>query len=636
MCGIAGIRYFSARQVRAADLQRMAALLRHRGPDATGLWRDGPAGLAHTRLEIVDPGPASSQPMVSSDGSVVVSYNGEIHNYPELRDELSRLGHVFRTAGDVEVLLAAYRQWGAGAFGRFNGMWAVAIWDARRQCLVLCRDRFGIKPLYYVCNERKLVFASEAKAILAVAPEEARVNETELLAYLRNADPDGGGATFFENVRSVPPAHWLEVGPEGAVREQCYWRLPENRLTLSPPEAASRFAELFDDAVRLRMRSDVPVGAALSGGMDSSAVVQSAAAHHHRLDCFSLRYPGERYDESHYAELVARAAGARVHWIEPDPREILRHTQEIVWAHDSPPPIRGRLPSWPVMKAAGRHVRVILEGDGSDELLAGYAFFLGPYIADGLAELRRKPSLAGLRRHIHNFAAMNDVRGGRRSLLHTIIRDRMRTALGRYRHQPFLSRALARRQVSLSPLRSRSAWKQPSGLPHAGHLDNALWLEFFHCGLPEVLHAADVTSMAFSVESRAPFLDHRLVEFCFSLDASHKIRDGWTKRVLRDAFADRLPEEVTSRRAKLGYPAPYGEWFARPDVYDETVAILLSESCLQRGLYDRRALQRQFASRRNGTAFVRSHVAIVWRMLALETWFRQFIDARPSALPFAA
>jgi asparagine synthase (glutamine-hydrolysing) len=633
MCGVAGILHGDGKPVDPGSLRRMARLLQHRGPDATGYWQRGSIGLAHTRLRIVDIGDSSAQPMESPGGEVALSYNGEIHNFEALRSELETLGYGFRTEGDVEVVLTAYRQWGRGAFERFNGMWAIAIWDQPRRRLLLSRDRFGIKPLYYTAKKNQVIFASEPKAILAAMGATARANEAEILSYLRNATTDFGNATFFEHILAVSPATCVTFGDAGECVTEVYWKLPLSEGVVDPATATDRFRELFDDSVRLRMRSDVPVGAALSGGLDSSAVVTVAAGLHEQLDCFSLRYPGQPYDESSHAKAVADACQARLHWVEPRPEETMNLMREIVWHHDSPPPMRGRLPQWAVMRAAREHVTVILEGHGGDELLAGYAYFLAPYMADGLNRLAGRPSLTGLHRMLSDFVTMNRVQSSRRSLPHTLVRNFVRGVLSRGTWQPFLDRNFTADRAPIDPLRLRSSWNSKwLSLPFASNLNNALWLEFFHCGLPESLHAADAASMAFSLESRAPFLDHRLVEYCFSLGSEHKISNGTTKKILRDSFRRRLPASILERKVKLGFPAPYAEWLTQSAAYDELVAMLLSDVCLSRGIYDAKALRRCLGSRRRGLEFVRGHVGILWRMLALEIWYRQFIDQPASEL----
>jgi asparagine synthase (glutamine-hydrolysing) len=631
VCGFAGIWQRDGAPLDAGVLARMASTLRHRGPDGDGEWRDGCVGFAHTRLSIVDVSERSAQPMQNADGTRVLVYNGEIHNYKELRAELAAAGTRFRSSGDTEVVLAAFERWGESAFERFNGMWALAIWDTRARRLLLCRDRFGIKPLYYSVRGDRIAFASEPKAILTAFPEERQFDGEEVHAFLNGGSPDVGDHSFFANIRAVAPATATSFDAAGAARHAVYWRFEPGDTGPAGHDVAERFRALLDDAVRLRMRSDVPVGAALSGGLDSSAVARLAVSNGGALDCFSLRYPGKPYDESGYAAAVADSAQYRMHWVEPDPAEVMPLARDIVWHHDAPVPIRGRLPHWAVMRAASRHVRVILEGQGGDELLAGYPHFDLPFLLDRLKTLRwRSPAaLAALRREL---ARLNELRGGRGGPLTAMARRQLKRYLPAWPWTRFETRQFAGRFGGLDPLRRRSAWTSAEvPRPFASHLNNALWLELRFGGMPESLHGADAISMAFSMESRAPFLDHRLVEFCFALPFDEKIRDGWTKSLLRRALASDLPESVLRRTRKLGFPAPYGQWLARADNYAAIREVLLSPACRGRGILSAAALGRWLPAGERGRAYVRRYVEGVWRMLTLELWFQAFIDGPVSA-----
>lgn len=611
----------------------MARTLHHRGPDGHGEWNNGGVGFAHTRLAIIDASAHSAQPMHARDGSLVLVYNGEIHNFKELRNELSAAGVVFRSQGDTEVLLASFRHWGEAAFERFNGMWAAAIWDNRNRRLHLSRDRFGIKPLYFSMRGDRLAFASEPKAILAAFPEERQFNPEEVHAFLNGGSPDVNDHSFFANIYAIAPATTMSIGPTGPMRSVSYWHFSPGAVEAEGADRAEHFRCLLADAVRLRLRSDVPVGAALSGGLDSSAVARLAVAAGATLDCFSLRYPGKPYDESAYAAAVADSASYRMHWVEPDPREVIDLTRDIVWHHDAPVPIRGRLPQWAIMRAASRRVRVILEGQGGDELLAGYPHFDLPFLIDRLRTIPwgSPASLNILRREL---ARLSELGGGKQGFLTAMCTRQLKRHLParpwiRFEHPQF-----AAGFGKLDPLRRRASWTSPGvPRPFESHLNNALWLEFRYGGMPEALHAADAASMAFSMESRAPLLDHRLVEFCFSLPFDEKIRDGWTKSILRRALADDLPQSVLQRTRKLGFPAPYGEWLSSETSYPALRDILLSQPSLNRGILSPTALRRWLSPRRVGPKYVRRYVEPVWRALTLEIWFQTFIDEPLSNRP---
>ncbi len=597
MCGVAGIWRRSGLAVDPLALERMGATLAHRGPDGTGTYLDGELGLVNRRLRILDLREVADQPMGLPGRSLWLTFNGEIHNYLELRRELESAGARFRTRTDTEVVLWAYASWGLDCFERFNGMWAIALWDARSQHLVLSRDRFGIKPLCYsVCGER-VCFASEAKAILAAFPEERAPSAREIDHFLAGGYPDAGEATFFANIRLLRPANYLVFSREAAVGGE-YWSF-EPGDERPQPHAEERFRELLGDAVRLRTRSDVPVGACISGGLDSSSI--AALLEHPRSDpihCFSTLYHERGYDESHFAELATRDRGFEVHWVRPHPRDMLGTMRKIVWHHDAPTRMRGRLAQWFVMAEVGRHVKVVLDGQGGDELLAGYAADTVFYLAD---RLRRAEWGADWWRGFgRQFAQFAQIEGSRRSWYGLM-------AARRYLHDP------------------RARGPRPFG----SLLNNVLWNGLRHHGLPEILHSEDALSMAFSVESRTPFLDHRLVEFCFSLPIEEKISNGWTKSLLRRSMAGSVAPEILARREKYGFGAPVVPWLLLPDNWRSVRELLLDPRSLRRGVLSPRRVEYALKAFQRGHRIYTSQMVMrLWRWITLEIWFRDFVDRR--------
>ena len=602
MCGIAGIWERSGKAVDPAALERMSASLVHRGPDGHGVHLDGALGLANRRLSIIDPTPAGDQPIQLAERGLWITYNGEIHNYVELRRELESGGARFRTQTDTEVVLHAYATWGADCFERFNGMWALGLWDERERRLVLSRDRFAIKPLCYAVKGDRICFASEPKAIVAAFPEEREPDRAEITRFLGGAHPDSGEQTFFANIRNVPAATCIEFAQDD-VRRTRYWRFVPGDET-PKPDAEERFRELLTDSVRLRMRSDVPVGACVSGGLDSGAIAALAdVAPERPMHCFSLRFDGFVHDESRYAAIAtnARPGAFVMHWVRPESRDLLGTMRRIVWHHDAPTPVRGRLGQWAVMEEAGRHVKVVLDGQGGDELLAGYAKFVLPYVADRLLRTApSSPARAGLVRDIADLAW---------------IESRYRAWFLARAPLPYARRALARRGKAQ---------------PYRSQVNNALWDEFTTNGLPEVLHAEDALSMAFSVESRTPFLDHRLVELCFSLPYTDKIADGWTKSILRRSLAGVVPAEILARRRKIGFSSPVTQWLRLEDNWRGVGELLLDRSCLERGIVERRRLERALSAFASGSQLSALHkTPELWRWITLELWFQDFIDPSP-------
>jgi asparagine synthase (glutamine-hydrolysing) len=576
-------------------LERMSSTLAHRGPDGSAIYLQGEIGLANRRLRILDISDAADQPMSTADGRLWLTFNGEIHNYIELRRQLQSAGVRFRTRTDTEVVLHAYATWGCDCFERFNGMWGLALWDARERRLVLSRDRFGIKPVYYSVRDDRICFASEAKAILAAFPAEAEPDREEIEHFLGGGYPDSGEATFFKNIRLLRPDRYLIFSRERATSAS-YWRFKP--VDESPKaNAEERFRDLLADAVRLRMRSDVPVGACVSGGLDSSAIAaflgQSATE---AIHCFSTRYEEPDSDESHYAGLATGGYGFAVHWVRPDPRDMLETMRKIVWHHDAPTPMRGRFAQWFVMQEAARHVKVVVDGQGGDELLAGYVQDTVFYLLDRLRQRAVSPSRwPALARELSQFA---QVEGSRRSW-YALMAPR------RYLRDP---RARGER-------------------PFASLLNNVLWNGLRYDGLPEVLHSEDALSMAFSVESRTPFLDHRLVEFCFSLPFEDKIADGWTKSLLRRSMAGLVAPEILARRAKLGFRAPVASWLRLDQNWYDVCELLLDPGSLERGFFSAKRLEYELKAFHGGPRTYASQAVMrLWRWITLELWFRDFVD----------
>jgi asparagine synthase (glutamine-hydrolysing) len=569
--------------------------------------------------------------MSTPDGRLWITYNGEVYNYPELRAELESRGVTFRSQSDTEVVLWAYRHWGTAAFERFIGLWAFALWDEDAQHLVLCRDRFGIKPLVYAVDGDRVAFASEAKAIVTVFPAERRPNLRELGHFLTGAYPNTSEATFFAGIQAVRPGHAVVVS-RNAIRSERYWRFEPGQET-ARPDAEEAFRALLTDAVRLSMRSDVPVAACLSGGLDSTAVTRLAAGFTDRpIDCFSLKYDEPAVDESAYAS--AAAAGDDrliIHWVRPDPTDLLGVMRRIVRHNDQPVPSRGRYPEWFVHEAVGRHARVVLSGTGSDELLGGYLHFLLPYLLD-----HRLIGRAGWRALWREFVDLRRVTPAAR-LQHIFLPQPARALrVAPWRWQRVHSSALHRARGGFDSRRYAHGWLR-SDVPHPyrSRLNTALWHELTGPGMPESLHSQDTIAMAHGVESRPPFLDHRLVEFCLSLPYDEKIRGGWTKSLLRRALPDVLPEPIARRRPKLGFPAPLARWFASHSADIE--AHLRDGEAVRAGLFDRRRVERQLRPWRAADhPSRRRDVEALWRWITVEWWYRDsiarpWVDERPES-----
>jgi asparagine synthase (glutamine-hydrolysing) len=634
MCGIAGfVATDGLRPDAAARALAMRDILVHRGPDEAGLHVDAHAALAHRRLSIVDLS-TGQQPLANETDTVWVSFNGEIYNHREARRELEAAGHRYRTRSDTETIVHAYEQWGDECVHRFRGMFAFAIWDAPKRRLLLVRDRLGIKPLYWARVGDTLLFASEIKAILASGLIEPRPNEAALPEILGTRYV-AGADTLFRNVHKLLPGHQL-VFENGQVRIRQYWDVPVGAPKSAAPRGeaavqayAQQFRDLLEESVRLRLMSDVPLGMFLSGGIDSSAIAALMARMIDRpLQTFSVAFNERAFNELDYARQVAQAVHADAHEVVIDDRDFFGALPRLLWHEDEPIAHPSSVPLYFVSALARQHVTVVLTGEGSDELLAGYGKY--PRIAwnwrAGTIYQRLLP------------------RALRRTLAAQVI-DRLPGRIGRYARRSFLAMdrtpaAMFLDNFAAIPLRDQRVLLAP-GLrraatmaqayngslayvhkPNGGSslLDRLLYADL-KTYLVELLMKQDQMSMATSIESRVPFLDHRLVEFAATLPDEMKLAGWTTKRILREAMKGVLPESILNR-PKMGFPVPFSAW-TRGRWNAVAREVLLDRRTRERGIVDPPAVDRllrdQAAGRTDGWDRI-------WSLLNLELWYRTFID----------
>jgi asparagine synthase (glutamine-hydrolysing) len=634
MCGIAGI--VARERGRAPDAQRLRVMmdtLAHRGPDGEGEWCDGPVALGHKRLAIIDLD-TGRQPMSNEDGSIWIIFNGEIYNYVELRRELVR-HHQFRTQSDTEVILHLYEELGERCLERLNGMFAFVIWDARQQKLFAARDRIGIKPFYYTIDADHLAFASEPKALLAGGFASAEPDRQGLEEYI-TFQFCLGDRTLFRDVRKLEPGHYMTFRParDHSPAVVCYWNY---RYELDFHHTDEYFREqlvwLLNDSIRMQLRSDVPVGAHCSGGLDSSTVVTLAAKQFpHRFQTFTGAFrEGPQYDETRYARAVADGVNAIYHDVWPSAQEFVDVMPHLIYMMDEPAAGPGMFPQYCVSKLARDHVKVVLGGQGGDELFGGYARYLVAYLEQALQgaiygtgdDSRHvvtwdsiAPSLAMLRQY--------------KPLLQSFFRDGLFDAMDR-RYFRLVSRvedadSLFTRDVWSSESRERmfSAFAQIFNDTATKSYFNKMTNFDLKTLLPALLQVEDRTSMSVSLESRVPLLDHRIAELVTTMPAGVRFQGGDSKRVFRDAVAPFLPNVVSTRRDKMGFPVPLAEWMRGP-VRDFVNDTLLSSQARQRGIYQPAAVERLI--QHEGT-FGRG----LWGLLSLELWYQAFADAkRPPA-----
>jgi asparagine synthase (glutamine-hydrolysing) len=604
MCGLCGIVDFECAPA-PSEIETMLDRLAHRGPDARGVFVGDRVCLGHLRLAIIDLSDAGREPFASEDGRLQLVFNGEIYNYLELREELRAKGRRFRTETDTEVLLAAYREWGERCVDRLNGMWAFAVWDVERRRLFCSRDRLGIKPLYYRHDGRRFAFASEPW----VLAHDRRANPLAVRDYLEQGYLDQGEETFFEGVKRVPPATSLVFDDRG-LRQIRYWSV-EPHAPSADPVAAVR--ETFLDAVRLQLRADVPVGTALSGGIDSSAITAAVAHHgHERQKTITAYFEDAGFDERRFARAVVDRSGADARWLTFTADELVENLPAIVHAQGEPFGSTSICAGWFVMREAKRAgVTVMLDGQGGDELFGGYRAFFGYRLSDLLSGGRIREAAAELRA----FSALHGPRWAAVALAAPHVPERARLA----------ARARLRGSATLvaPDLRALPERSHQDGTAFRDRLRRQLHLVLTRRGLPELLRYEDRNSMAHSIEARVPLLDHRLVELAFSLPGDDLIRRGETKSVLRRALGDLLPPEVRNRRDKLGFATPEGR-FLRGRLGELAGDVFASQSFSERGFVDANAARRRLARHRAGGL---SAGMEIWRALNLELWAREFLDA---------
>ena len=633
MCGITG----AVPGVDRSVLQRMTAALAHRGPDGTGIFDDplrGAVSLGHCRLAVIDL-PGGRQPMTSADGRWTLVFNGEIYNFRDLRRELESSGVAFRTASDTEVLLEAWARWEAGALEKLRGMFALALWDGREKALWLVRDRLGLKPLYYTQAAGSLLFGSEIKALLAhpaVAPELRPSALDDYLTFLYVPAPQ----TIFQGVHELPPAHWLRA-QNGRLETRCYWRARPLPSGESSPASAEELCALLDEAVRMRLVSDVPLGAFLSGGLDSSSIVALAARDQAPqvggsstapLRTFSLGFRAgeEPYTELEYARLVSAHCGTehRELTIRPDCAALL---PRMVQLFDEPFGNPTALLLHALSEAARQHVTVALAGDAGDELFLGYPRYLG-------AQLRRlwggvpsplrgaAAALAGLlpestngRHAARRTREFLSASGGSwqqayigwvsyfsPDLRSELYSPEFHSALGGHSAESFLERRFSE-VADCHPLAQVSYVDLHSFLPH------------------NLLQYGDRMSMAHALELRLPFTDHRLVEFALRIPPAQKLRGRQTKYLLRRAMRPLLPKQ-TLVRSKLGLNPPLGRWLRR-ELAPLVESYLSPAAVRRRGWFRPEAVARL---RRDFDAGGRDFSLHLWGLLVLEEWARQYLD----------
>ncbi len=629
MCGICGVFHFGEeRTAERGIVQSMNRQIAHRGPDDEGMFFDGGVGIAMRRLSIIDL-KTGHQPLSNEDGSVWIVYNGEIYNHAELRERMIARGQTYRTKSDTETIVHLYDEYGRDCVQHLRGMFAFVIWDKRRRILFGARDRLGIKPFYYCLQSGTFLFGSEIKAILDYPNVEPEFNASVLPEYLAFGYI-AGEDTFFSGIRKLAPGHTLELNEAGEVNIRRYWDLSVEDDPDPRPRSyyVQRYRELLEEAVSTHLMSDVPLGVFLSGGLDSSAVAAlTAKMRREPIQTFSVGYSEQQYSELPWAQEVSRHIGSQHHEVKITRQQFFDTLPTVIWHEDEPVCWTSSVALYHVAKLAREQVVVVLTGEGSDETLAGYTRYPWTVWNARMDSLYRATTPSALRSWVRNAIQSGRLSAIlRRKLEHTCLGrdgaswpsfffDNFYSAFAADEQHELLSNGL-REQTASTYSGSMAPWDRSSG-----NLLKRLLYTDINTYLVELLMKQDQMSMAASLESRVPFLDHVLVEFAASIPARYATRGLEGKEILKSAVTDVLPRSIIYRK-KMGFPTPWAGWLIGQQLQD-LEDLLLEPRSRARNLFRPEAVRRIFAEHRSG---VRDNANRIWRLVNLELWFRIFIE----------
>src|SRR5216684_200834 len=632
MCGIAGILEFGRdARANAGALREMCRVISHRGPDDEGFYTDGVVGIGMRRLSIVDVA-GGHQPLSNEDGTLWIVFNGEIYNHLALREQLIARGHRYNTHSDTETVIHLFEEYGADCVQHLRGMFAFAIWNRNAKTLFIARDRLGIKPLYYKLTPERLLFGSEIKAVLAhggIRPDFNRAALPEYLAfgYL------SGEESFYAGIRKLLPGHTMTIGPEGKAEIRQYWDLDASKPHESRDQSyyVQSYRELLEGAVNSHLMSDVPLGVFLSGGVDSSAVAAlMTKIRREPVETFSVGYTEQTYSELPFARTVSDHIKSRHHEVLVGEHDFFAALPHLIWHEDEPIVWPSSVSLYFVSRLARERVTVVLTGEGADETMAGYTRYAFTLKNAAMDRAYRSVVPNIVRRGLRNSVATSSLLGAtlRRKLEHTFLAkdgnswasfyfDNFFSAFGEAEQSGLLTIEFAREAAPSTAYKNvLEYWDHSSGET----LQRLLYTDI-KTYLVELLMKQDNMSMAASIESRVPFLDHVLVEWAMRVPASVQIRGMAGKRILKKAMAGLLPDSIIYR-PKLGFPTPWSGWLAGPQL-DVIERMLLEPHSLERGLFKRSALERLFREHR---AKYRDHYDRIWRLLNLELWHRVCLE----------
>jgi asparagine synthase (glutamine-hydrolysing) len=639
MCGIAGmLKLGRSAAPDRAQLRAMCDVMTHRGPDDEGLYLNGPIGLGMRRLSIVDL-PTGHQPISNEDGTIWIVFNGEIYNHRKLREQLLSRGHTYRTQSDTETIIHLYEEYGRDCVQHLHGMFAFALWDERAQKLFIARDRLGIKPLYYSLTHDQFTFGSEIKVVLAGDSSTRTFDQAALPEFLAFGYLSGE-ATFYTGVRKLLPGHWLEITPDGTIDISQYWDLDVSAVHKSRAESfyVRSYRDLLEAAVSSHLMSDVPLGVFLSGGLDSSAVAALVTKLRGQpVESFSVGYAESEYSELPYARSVAAHIGAIHHEVSVGESDFFDSLPHLIWHEDEPLVWPSSVALFFVARLAQKRVKVVLTGEGSDETLAGYTRYAFTLQNARFDRAYRALMPGSLRKHGRQLLAESSLIGAtvRRKLGHTFLAkdgeswsdfyfDSFFSAFGAKEQETLLTTDALRRLAADSAYAHVIDYWQAS----SGELLQRLLYTDIKTYLVELLMKQDNMSMAASIESRVPFLDHTLVEFATRIPREMQIKGLAGKTILKRAVEDILPHSIIYRK-KLGFPTPWSAWLAGARL-DAIEATLLEPRSLDRGYFRREAIRQLFREHRTKH---RDNYDRIWRLLNLELWHRVCLEGDHHSLP---
>src|SRR5438270_1480651 len=632
MCGIAGVVRFSRNeQVDPATVRQMCPAMAHRGPDDEGVYTDGAVGLGMRRLSIIDLA-TGHQPISNEDGTLWIVFNGEIYNHASLREQLVQKGHRYTTHSDTETIVHLYEQYGSDCVRHLSGMFAFAIWDTRRRTLFVARDRLGIKPLYYRLTSKSFLFGSEIKVILAHPGVPAEFNSKGLPEYLAFGYLSGED-TFYSGIKKLMPGHTLELKEDGEIKISRYWDLPLHGETEAHPQSyyVDAYRERLEQAVGSHLMSDVPLGVFLSGGLDSSAVAAlMTKLRGTPVESFSVGYTETNYSELPYARVVAQHINSIHHEVLLSRQDFFDSLPKLIWHEDEPIAWPSSVALYFVAELARSRVKVVLTGEGSDETLGGYSRYAFTLKNTAWDDVYRRVMPGFFRRKIRQSISDSNLIGAtaRRKLSHTFL-ALDRSSWASFYFDNFFSAFGEKDQTALLSEETASQFSSESAYTHvleawessSGEMLQRLLYTDIKTYLVELLMKQDNMSMAASIESRVPFLDHELVEFAVNIPRSHQLNGLSGKHILKKAMADLLPHSIIYR-TKLGFPTPWSRWLKGPQL-QIIRDLLLEYSSVERHIVKHAAIERLFDEHKSGQV---DHYDRIWRLLNLELWNRVCIE----------